>query len=192
MLRLELEAQASRLWWMVGLITVIIYRHFCLTIREERQDIRGSKRSKRAKGELRLRARGAGVKGGRARKRYRREQEKWAEDELRSHPARLGFRGMDPWVKPEDDSADKGALLTTEAVEPSVTGSEIGAEKSRCLDRVCVKHDISLYVLCFCHSKKIIQHRMKSCASGSRRSLRDKMEVKVENWVAQLNVANFV
>ena len=40
------------------------------------------------------------------------------------HPARLGFRGMDPRVKPEDDSADKGALLTTEAVEPSVTGSE--------------------------------------------------------------------
>ena len=40
------------------------------------------------------------------------------------HPARLGFRGMDPRVQPEDDSADKGALLTTEAVEPSVTGSE--------------------------------------------------------------------
>ena len=36
----------------------------------------------------------------------------------------------------------------------SVSGSKIGAEKSRCLDRVCVKHDISLYVLCFCHSKK--------------------------------------
>ena len=47
------------------------------------------------------------------------------------HPARLGFRGMDPRVKPEDDSADKGALLTTEAVEPSVTGSEIGANGRR-------------------------------------------------------------
>ena len=68
-------------------------------------------------------------------------------------PARLKFRGMDPWVKPEDDSADKGAMLTTEAVEPSVTGSkkrgsgepprasvtgsEIGVDKSRCLDGAC-------------------------------------------------------
>ena len=43
---------------------------------------------------------------------------------VRLAPARLGFRGMDPRVKPEDDSANKGALLTTEAVEPSVTGSE--------------------------------------------------------------------
>ena len=72
-------------------------------------------------------------------------------------------------------------MLTTEAVGPSVTGRKIGAKEARRLDRVCVKHDISLYVLCFCTSKQIIQHRMKSCASGSCRSLRGKITAKVGN-----------
>ena len=50
-------------------------------------------------------------------------------------PARLGFWGMDPRVKPEDDSA-RGASwgrLSGEPPRASVTGSEIGAEKARCL-----------------------------------------------------------
>ena len=46
-------------------------------------------------------------------------------------------------------------MQATEAVGPSVTGSEIGTEKSRCSDWVCVKHDISLLSLWFSHYKKL-------------------------------------
>ena len=64
-------------------------------------------------------------------------------------PARFELWGMELRVKPEDDSADKGALLTTEAVEPSVTGSEIGVDKSRCLDGACGEYGHIYGQACF-------------------------------------------
>ena len=47
----------------------------------------------------------SGLKGAKLlKKRSMREKKKWAEDELRSRPARLRFWEMDPRDKPEDDS----------------------------------------------------------------------------------------
>ena len=53
---------------------------------------------------------------------------------------------MDPQVKPEDDSTRgaNGRRLSGEPPRASVSGSKIGAKESRCLDRACVKFDISL------------------------------------------------
>ena len=48
-----------------------------------------------------------------------------------------------------------GRRLSGEPPRASVTGSEIGTEKSRCLDGVCVKFDISLLSLWLSPSKKI-------------------------------------
>ena len=101
---------------------------------------------------------------------------------VRFAPAHFEFLGLDPWDKPEDDCARGASWGSGEPPRASVSGFLRGVfNKARCSDGAGVKFDISLYSLWFSYLKKLSKHRIKSCASGSYRSLRGKMAAMVEN-----------